>query len=104
MYCSWIGKICIFVTMINSQDKILQKTERMIYFHIMFLFLVTFFFDISVNGWVMYKNKVNDMNNIAGAAIQRIEARKRFITDIELSYFAKVFNVDYQELLKMPIE
>ena len=22
-YCSWIGKICIFVTMINSQDKIL---------------------------------------------------------------------------------
>ena len=30
MYCSWIGKICIFVTMINSQDKILQKTERMI--------------------------------------------------------------------------
>ena len=32
MYCSWIGKICIFVTMINSQDKILQKTERMIYF------------------------------------------------------------------------
>ena len=33
----WIGKICIFVTMINSQDKILQKTERMIYFHIMFM-------------------------------------------------------------------
>ena len=82
----------------------------------------------------MYKNKVNDMNNIAGAAIrnlriakgwsqreladalqllgldldknaiQRIEARKRFVTDIELTYFAKVFNVDYQELLKMPIE
>ena len=76
----------------------------MIYFHIMFPFFVTFFFDISVNGWVMYKNKVNDMNNIAGVAIQRIEARKRFITDIELSYFAKVFNVDYQELLKMPIE
>ncbi len=37
-------------------------------------------------------------------AIQRIEARKRFVTDIELTYFAKVFNVDYQELLKMPIE
>ena len=37
MYCSWIGKICIFVTMINSQDKILQKTERIIYFHIMFM-------------------------------------------------------------------
>ncbi len=27
MYCSWIGKICIFVTMINSQDKILQKNR-----------------------------------------------------------------------------
>ena len=27
-YCSWIGKICIFVTMINSQDnKILQKNR-----------------------------------------------------------------------------
>ncbi len=37
MYCSWIGKICIFITEINSQDKILQKTERMIYFHIMFM-------------------------------------------------------------------
>ena len=120
--------------MINLQDKILQKTECMIYFHIMFPFFVTFFFDISVNGWGMYKSKVNDMNNIAGAAIrnlriakgwsqreladalqllgldldknaiQRIEARKRFVTDIELTYFAKVFNVDYQELLKMPIE
>ena len=74
MYCSWIGKICIFVTMINSQDKILQKTERMIYFHIMFLFFVTFFFDIGVNGWVMYKNKVNDMNNIAGVAIRNHRA------------------------------
>ena len=37
MYCSWSGKIYIFVTMINSQDKILQKTERIIYFHIMFM-------------------------------------------------------------------
>ena len=27
MYCSWIWKICIFVTMINSQDKILQKNR-----------------------------------------------------------------------------
>ena len=27
MYSSWIGKICIFVTMINSQDKILQKNR-----------------------------------------------------------------------------
>ena len=35
--------------MINLQDKILQKTECMIYFHIMFPFFVMFFFDISVN-------------------------------------------------------
>lgn len=32
-------------------------------------------------------------------AIQRIEAGKRFVTDIELVYFAKVLNVSYQELL-----
>ena len=33
-------------------------------------------------------------------AIQRIEARKRFVTDIELVYLAKVFEVDYRELLE----
>jgi len=33
-------------------------------------------------------------------AIQRIEAGKRFVTDIELVYFAKVLNVSYQELLR----
>lgn len=33
-------------------------------------------------------------------AIQRIESGKRFVTDIELVYFAKVLNVSYEELLK----
>lgn len=33
-------------------------------------------------------------------AIQRIEAGKRFVTDIELVYFAKALNVSYQELLQ----
>ncbi len=79
----------------------------------------------------MYKNKFGDKNNISGAAIrthrlergwsqreladalqllgldldknaiQRIEARKRFVTDIELIYFAKVFDVGYQTLLEI---
>lgn len=77
----------------------------------------------------MYKNKIDNKNNISGPTIwqfrlekgwsqreladilqlngldvdkntiQRIEARKRFVTDIELVYFAKVFEVDYKELL-----
>ncbi len=33
-------------------------------------------------------------------AIQRIECGKRFVTDIELVAFAKVFNVTLDELLK----
>lgn len=33
-------------------------------------------------------------------AIQRIEARSRFVTDIELLYLAKVLNKTYQELLE----
>ena len=33
-------------------------------------------------------------------AIQRIECGKRFVTDIEIIAFAKVFNVTYEELLK----
>lgn len=33
-------------------------------------------------------------------AIQRIECGKRFITDIELVAFAKVFNVTLDELVK----
>ena len=32
-------------------------------------------------------------------AIQRIENGKRFVTDIELRYFAKVLKVSYEELL-----
>ena len=32
-------------------------------------------------------------------AIQRIEAGKRFVTDIELVYLARVLNVTYEELL-----
>lgn len=33
-------------------------------------------------------------------AIQRIECGKRFVTDIEIVGFAKVFNVKYEEILK----
>lgn len=33
-------------------------------------------------------------------AIQRIEAGKRFVTDIELKEFAKLFNVSMEELTK----
>lgn len=32
-------------------------------------------------------------------AIQRIECGKRFVTDIEVISFAKVFNVTFEELL-----
>ena len=32
-------------------------------------------------------------------AIQRIECGKRFVTDIEVIAFAKVFNVTFEELL-----
>jgi len=32
-------------------------------------------------------------------AIQRMEAGKRFVTDIELVYLAKVLNVSYEALL-----
>ena len=82
----------------------------------------------------MYKNKIGEKNNISGPAIkklrlekgwsqreladilqlkgldvdknaiQRIEARKRFVTDIELVYFAKVFEVDYRELLEEELD
>ena len=33
-------------------------------------------------------------------AVQRIECGKRFVTDIEVVAFAKVFNVTLEELLK----
>ena len=32
-------------------------------------------------------------------AIQRIEAGKRFVTDVELVYLAKVLNISYEDLL-----
>lgn len=33
-------------------------------------------------------------------AIQRIESGQRFVTDIELLYFAKIFNVSCDDLLR----
>lgn len=33
-------------------------------------------------------------------AIQRIECGKRFVTDIEIVAFAKVFNISFDELLE----
>ncbi|MBE7048019.1 MAG: helix-turn-helix transcriptional regulator [Ruminococcaceae bacterium] len=33
-------------------------------------------------------------------AIQRIECGKRFVTDIELAAFSKIFNITVDELLK----
>ena len=33
-------------------------------------------------------------------AIQRIECGKRFVTDIEIAAFIKVFKVDYKDLLE----
>ncbi len=33
-------------------------------------------------------------------AIQRIECGKRFVTDIEIVAFAKVFKIDYKDLLE----
>ena len=33
-------------------------------------------------------------------AIQRIECGKRFVTDIEIVAFSKVFNVHFEDLLK----
>lgn len=34
-------------------------------------------------------------------AIQRIECGKRFVTDIEIVAFAKVFGISFEELLKV---
>ena len=46
-----------------------------------------------------------DMLQLAGLdvdknAIQRIECGKRFVTDIEIVAFSKIFNVTFNELLK----
>lgn len=50
------------------------------------------------------QKKLADRLQLAGLdidknAIQRIEAGKRFVTDIELVFFAKVFNKSVNELL-----
>ena len=53
------------------------------------------------------QRQLADMLQIAGLdidknAIQRIEAGKRFVTDIELTYFCKVLNLSYETLLNQP--
>ena len=50
------------------------------------------------------QRQLADLLQIAGLdidknAIQRIEAGKRFVTDIELTYLAKVLDLTYDELL-----
>lgn len=50
------------------------------------------------------QRKLADMLQLQGLdidknAIQRIEAGKRFVTDIELTHFAQLFRVSYGELL-----
>lgn len=51
------------------------------------------------------QRKLADMMQLVGIdidknAIQRIECGKRFVTDIEIVAFAKVFDVCLEELLK----
>ena len=53
------------------------------------------------------QRQLADMLQIAGLdvdknAIQRIEAGKRFVTDIELRYLSKVLNLSYEMLLDNP--
>ena len=55
------------------------------------------------------QKKLADMLQIAGLdvdknAIQRIECGKRFVTDIELKAFAKVFDTSCDELLNSGCE
>lgn len=38
--------------------------------------------------------------NIDKNAIQRIECGKRFVTDIEIIAFSKIFDITFEELLK----
>ena len=52
------------------------------------------------------QRKLADMMQLEGVAldknqIQRIECGKRFVTDIELAAFAKVFNVSPDYLLRL---
>ena len=53
------------------------------------------------------QRELADLLQIAGLdidknAVQRIEAGKRFVTDIELMYFARVLNLSYEMLLHPP--
>ena len=53
------------------------------------------------------QRQLADMLQIAGLdidknAIQRIEAGKRFVTDIEITYFSRVLNLPYEVLLDSP--
>ena len=50
------------------------------------------------------QRKIADMMQLVGIdidknAIQRIECGKRFVTDIEIIAFSKVFDVSFEELL-----
>lgn len=50
------------------------------------------------------QRQLADMLQLAGLdidknAIQRIEAGKRFVTDIELTYFSKVLDLSFESLL-----
>ena len=50
------------------------------------------------------QRQLADMLQISGLdvdknAIQRIEAGKRFVTDVELTYISKVLGLSYEELL-----
>ena len=47
------------------------------------------------------QKRLADMLQLLGLDLDKnaIESGKRFVTDIELRYFAKVLNVSYEELL-----
>ncbi|MBQ3565744.1 MAG: helix-turn-helix transcriptional regulator [Oscillospiraceae bacterium] len=51
------------------------------------------------------QRELADLMQLAGIdidknAVQRIECGKRFVTDIEIIGFAKVFNVKFEDILK----
>ena len=53
------------------------------------------------------QRQLADMLQLAGLdidknAVQRIEAGKRFVTDIELTYLSRVLNLPYEVLLADP--
>lgn len=55
------------------------------------------------------QRELADLLQIAGLdvdknAVQRIEAGKRFVTDIELTYLSKVLDLPYQALLNIAEE